>query len=300
MRALITGGAGFIGSHLAEELAMQGNDVVILDNMSSGKKENLKGIKVKLYKGDVRNMSHVLKASKGCDCIFHMAAIVSVQASIVDPFETEQVNALGTLNVLEAARENKVRKVVFSSSAAIYGDEVKLPAVESSPPQPISPYGITKMLGEYYCKVYANIHGIDTCVLRYFNVYGPRQDARSPYSGVLAIFMKLIKDGKSPIVFGDGTQTRDFVYVKDVVRANMLASKAKTHGDAFNVATGKESSLNDLVRILSKIHKKSIRPTHEPPRPGDIVRSVADVRKAKKIGFKAEYSLEQGLIKTIG
>ena len=292
----ITGGAGFIGSNLAEAFARE-NEIVIIDDLSSGKQENLEGINVRLVKGSILDLKLLKSAFQDADCVFHEAAIASVQRSIQDPIWTERVGTEGTLNVLVAARDSGVRKVVFASSAAVYGDSSELPKREEMCADPKSPYAVSKMVGEHHCKVFRDLYGLETVVLRYFNVFGPRQDPSSEYSGVISRFISTLIRGEQPVIFGDGEQTRDFVYVKDVVHANILASRSGC--GIFNIASGRRTSLNELASLIGKILECDVQPEHDDPRPGDIRDSLADISRARDIGYKPETSLEDGLAETI-
>jgi len=293
---VITGGAGFIGSHLAEALSI-GNDVLVIDDLSAGKRENLVGLDIEFQKGSITDLEHLKETFQGADCVFHQAAIASVKKSIDDPLRTNEVGIDGTLKVLVAARDAGVRCVVQASSAAVYGSSEQLPKSESMAPEPISPYAVSKLTGECYARVFQELYGLQTVSLRYFNVFGPRQDPSSEYSGVISRFISALQAGKRPIIYGDGEQTRDFVYVKDVVRANILATHAST--GVFNVASGKSTSLNTLIATIAKIMGIEARPLYEPPRPGDIRHSLADISRAKMLGYNPEGSLEESLTETI-
>jgi len=303
MKICITGGAGFIGSHIAEECVNKGYEVIVFDNFSTGKKENLSFVKnfigssLKIVKGDVADYKAVSKAVKGCDAVFHEAAVASVQKSIENPPVTFESNAKGTLNVLEASRNNGVTKVIFACSAAIFGDHPEIPKREDSPVLPKSPYGADKYISEVYLRLYNELYNLTTVSLRYFNVFGPRQDPSSPYSGVISIFTTRIAQGKDITVFGDGKQYRDFIFVKDVVQANMLALEKLHSGfHYYNVGYGKATDLNTLITILQKIYQKEITVNYTDARPGDIKESVTDPSKIiKELGFTPGYSVEEGL-----
>ncbi|AMM54438.1 SDR family oxidoreductase [Pyrococcus kukulkanii] len=291
---IVTGGAGFIGSHIAETLA-EDNDVVVIDNLYSGKIENVPE-NVKFINADVRDFEAIADIIREADYVFHEAAQISVDESVRDPVFTEEVNVIGTLNVLMALAEGN-GKLIFASSAAVYGDNPNLPLKESETLSPISPYGVTKLAGEHYCRVFYEIYGVPTVVLRYFNVYGPRQS--SAYAGVISIFMRNAIKNEPLTIFGDGKQTRDFIYVKDVVEANLLvAQKKKAEGEIFNVATGKETTVLELALKIIDLSGSSSSIVFAPPRPGDIRRSVADISKLKKLGFSPKYTLEEGLKET--
>ncbi len=293
---VITGGAGFIGSHLAEALSI-GNDVLVIDDLSAGKRENLAGLNIKFQIGSITDLELLKKTFQGADCVFHQAAIASVKKSIDDPLRTNEVGIDGTLKVLVAARDAGVRCVVQASSAAVYGSSEQLPKSEAMAPEPISPYAISKLAGECYARVFQELYGLQTVSLRYFNVFGPRQDPSSEYSGVISRFISALQAGKRPIIYGDGEQTRDFVYVRDVVRANILAIHAST--GVFNVASGKSTSLNTLIATIARIMGIEARPIYEPPRPGDIRHSLADISRARGLGYNPEGSLEESLTETI-
>ena len=299
MKVLITGGAGFIGSHIAERLVEEGADVRILDNLSSGHKKNLSGFasKVDFIEDDIRDPDALGNAARGCDVIFHQAAVVSVPYSVEHPQETHDVNIQGTFNVLQAARQKNVRRVVYACSAAVYGEDPELPKREDMAPQPLSPYGVEKITGEYYLSVFNHLYNVETVSLRYFNVFGPRQDPNSPYSGVISIFVKKVLAGQIPIIFGDGEQYRDFVYVANVVEANLLAvSSPIAAGRSYNVGCGQKTSLNELLRLIGKKTGKDIRAHYEPSRQGDIRESLADIsRISKELGYKPSISVEEGL-----
>jgi UDP-glucose 4-epimerase len=299
MRALVTGGAGFIGSHIAQRLIARGDEVVVLDNLFTGSRKNVDaiGAGVRFVEGDVRSLATLEECAKGCDVIFHQAAIVSVPFSVERPQESHDVNIQGTLNALQAARAAKVKRVVFASSAAIYGEEPTLPKIETMVPAPISPYGVEKITGEHYLATWSRLFGVETVALRYFNVFGPRQDPRSPYSGVISIFVDRILAGKPITFFGDGSQTRDFVYVANVVDANMLAAtKAGVSCRMFNVACGGSTSLLELCTLIERAAGKTVERTFAEPRAGDIKDSVADIGRAKsELGYTPKIDVETGL-----
>ena len=298
-KALVTGGAGFIGSHLVEGLLSKGCEVTVLDNLSTGRLSNLGHIRdhIIFYQGDIRDQEILVKAARDCDIIFHHAAVVSVPWTVDNPVDSAMVNQMGTLFVLEAARKNNVKRVVIASSSAVYGDDPVLPKHENMNPKPQSPYAVQKLTGEFYTNLYLDLYGLETVCLRYFNVYGPRQDPSSPYSGVISIFMTRACSKEAPVIYGDGNQYRDFVFVKDVVRFNLLAADAgKASGKIFNVGTGRFVRINSLWEMISKLAGIDIKPEHEPPRPGDILESVADIDCAgKDLGFEPDYSFEKGL-----
>jgi UDP-glucose 4-epimerase len=296
---LITGGAGFIGSHLAEALAAGSARVRVLDDFSTGRRENLAAVagQVEVIEGDVRNRLVAERAVSGADVVVHLAAVSSVQASVDDPRKVWEVNCGGTLNLLEAARAGRVHRFIFASSAAIYGDHTDLPLVEELPPRPLSPYAASKAAGESLCRSYCATFGLPTVSLRFFNVYGPRQDPHSPYSGVISIFAEQMRQGQSPVVSGDGQQTRDFVYVADVAGAILRAAdREEAVGGVFNVAGGEETSVLQLVEVLNRTLAKHLAPAFGPPRAGEVRRSWADVGRAKDaLGWTAGRALTDGL-----
>ena len=291
MKYLVTGGAGFIGSHLVEALLQNGNEVVILDNLSTGSRENLRHLwhDFELIEGDVRDADTCLQAARNCDGIFHEAALVSVFDSIERPRDNHDINTTGTLNVLEAARLNGCKRVVYASSAAIYGNNPELPKNELMLPEPLSPYGSVKIAGEYYLKAHAEQYNMSCIALRYFNVYGPRQNPNSVYSGVISKFVDCALKGLHPTIFGDGRQTRDFVFVEDVVQANIRAMQTPLEQPFFNcnIATGISTSLLDLVDALQAITRTLPDPIFKMERPGDIRHSLANITRAHKfLGYQ--------------
>ncbi|MCB0178045.1 MAG: SDR family oxidoreductase [Anaerolineae bacterium] len=296
---LVTGGAGFIGSHIVDALAARGDKVRVLDNLSTGHRQNLAHLigQIEFIEGDLRNDAAVRDTVTDVDLVFHLAAMVSVPESMAKPLEAEDVNALGTLRLLSLAAEAGVRRLVLSSTCAVYGDEPTLPKTEVMAPQPKSPYAISKLAAENYCCLFNDSFGLETVVLRYFNVFGPRQDPSSAYSGVISIFVDKMMRGEVPLIFGDGEQTRDFVFVKDVVRANLLAAhKPKAAGQRFNIGTERQITINHLFRILSQIFKLDINPIYQPSRSGDIRYSYADASRAKTmLDWTAQVSFELGL-----
>jgi len=300
MKYVVTGGAGFIGSHIVEALAGV-HEVVVIDNFSSGKPKNLEGFpdSVTCITGSINDRPLLKEAFKGADGIFHLAAIASVAKSVDDPIATHETNLTGTLHVLLAARDCGVRKVVFSSSSAVYGDEPTLPKREDMPPVPRSPYAVSKLAAEFYCNVFSELFGQKTVSLRYFNVFGPRQDPHAEYAAVIPKFIARLLDNQPPLIFGDGCQTRDFVFVKDVVLANLLAMQSPATG-TFNIGSGQKIDLNTLAGNLARIMKVNLFPVYGEPRSGDIRDSVSDITAVKKaLGYKAAYSLDKGLAETI-
>jgi nucleoside-diphosphate-sugar epimerase len=302
MRYLVTGGAGFIGSNIADELVRRGNEVVVLDDLSTGKEENLAGIrgKIDFRTGTIIDLAAVQSAVKGADYVVHLAARTSVPKSVKDPIETNRVNIDGTLNVLVAARDAEVRRVVFAASSSAYGETPTLPKVETMQPEPISPYGVTKFVGELYLQVFGRVYGLENASVRYFNVFGPRQDPTSQYSGVLSRFMLAILKNESPVVYGDGEQSRDFTYIDNVVDETLRACTAPhVSGKVFNGGTGARITLNQVLKMLEKISGKKIQAQYDPPRTGDIKDSQADISLARKLlGYEPLVHFEEGLKKT--
>jgi UDP-glucose 4-epimerase len=301
-RVAITGGAGFIGSNLAYELATD-NTIIIIDDLSTGRAENIAGLtareNVTFTQGSILDLPLLEGAFKGVDFVFHQAAIPSVPRSIEDPLSTNEVNITGTLNVLIAARDNEVKKVIFASSSSVYGDTPTLPKKEDMTPHPQSPYALTKLVGEYYCQVFRQIYGLPTVCLRYFNVYGPRQNPDSEYASVIPRFISRVSQDKSPIIYGDGNQTRDFTFIQDVIQANIAAAESNTTG-IFNVGSGKNTTIDGLAEAVVKIMARDLKPIYQEPRAGDIEHSLADISRARAIGYEPKYSLEDGLRETIG
>lgn len=302
MRYVVTGGAGFIGSNTVEELVRRGHSVVVLDDFSAGKEENLAEVrnKITLIKGTITDIEVVRKAMHEAEYVLHLAARTSVPRSVKDPIETNRINIDGTLNVLVAARDAKVKRVVFAASSSAYGETPTLPKVETMHPQPISPYGVTKFVGELYAQTFGRCYAIENVSLRYFNIFGPRQDPSSPYSGVLAKFCTAYLEDTQPVIFGDGEQTRDFTYVENAVQANLLACEApNVSGRVFNIGTGARFSLNQTVELLSTISGKRLEVKYEPPRDGDIRDSLADITQAREmLGYDPQVRFEEGLKRT--
>ena len=302
MRYLVTGGAGFIGSHTVDELVRRGHDVVVLDDLSTGKIANLAQAKskIKFMQESITNLDPLREACRGVDCVIHLAAQTSVPRSVRDPIETNLVNVDGTLNVLVAARDAKVRRVVFACSCAVYGKTAVLPISESAGLGPISPYGLSKQVGEAYGRVFQELYGLEFVSLRYFNVFGPRQDPGSPYSGVLSVFNAALLGGTQPTVYGDGEQSRDFVYVENVVEANLLAAEAKgAPGLAINIGTGNRYTLNQTLALLEKITGRPAHAKYAASREGDIRDSQADIALAKQaLGYHPRIKFEEGLRRT--
>jgi nucleoside-diphosphate-sugar epimerase len=302
MRYLVTGGAGFIGSNTVDELVRRGYSVVVLDDLSSGKEDNLAEIrnKITFIKGSITDIEVVRKAMHEAEYVLHLAARTSVPRSVKDPIETNKINIDGTLNVLVAAKELKVKRVVFAASSSAYGETATLPKVETMQPEPISPYGVTKYVGELYGQTFGRCYGLENVALRYFNIFGPRQDPGSPYSGVLAKFCSAFLEDTQPVVFGDGEQTRDFTYVENAVLANLLACEApNASGKVFNVGVGGRISLNEVLRELGKITGKTLEAKYDAPRDGDIRDSQADISQAREIlGYEPQVTFEEGLRRT--
>jgi UDP-glucose 4-epimerase len=302
MRALVTGGAGFIGSHIVERLLQDGASVRVLDNFSSGKRENLETFQgdLEILEGDLRDAEVIKAAVRDVDLVFHLAAFISVPQSMIDPETCFAVNVSGTVTLMEAARKSGVRKVVLSSSTAVYGNPEKFPTDEETPLQPLSPYALSKQVNELYARLYTRTLNLPVTALRYFNVYGPRQRPDSEYAAAISIFTRRLVNGEPITIYGDGKQSRDFIFVKDVVCANLCAAKSDAAGEAFNICTGKETSLLDLLEELSEISPQQPEVRFELPRPGDIYRSKGDPEKAAMtLGFRAGTSLADGLAQTV-
>jgi Nucleoside-diphosphate-sugar epimerases len=301
---LVTGGAGFIGSHLAERLVTLGAKVRILDNLTTGKRQNLASFahQVELLEGSLTDLATVRKAIAGVAVVFHQGALPSVARSVEDPLTTHQVNATGTLLLLLAAREAKVKRVVFASSSSVYGDTPTLPKREDMPPNPQSPYALSKLIGEQFCRLFWQLYGLETVSLRYFNIFGPRQDPTSQYAAVIPRFITALLRGERPTIYGDGEQTRDFTFVDNCVQANLLAATAEgVAGEVFNVGAGKQTSVNELFRLIrSLVGVNDIEPLYAPPRLGDVRHSLADITKAReRLGYEPSVLLEEGLERTI-
>jgi nucleoside-diphosphate-sugar epimerase len=302
-RYLVTGGAGFIGSHIVEALVARGESVVVLDDLSTGKRENLAGLqdRITFVEGDLRDLETVKEACGGVDYVLHQGALASVPRSIADPIASNEVNSNGTLNLLVAARDAGVKRVVYAGSSSVYGDTPKLPKQEDMPANPLSPYAISKYAGEMYCRVFARLYDLEAVVLRYFNVFGPRQDPTSQYAAVIPLFITALRRGEAPHVFGDGEQSRDFTYVANVVEANLLACEApKAAGQVINVACGGRITINELIEVMQRLLEVSTQPIYDPPRPGDVKHSMADITRARELlGYKVVLSLEEGLQRTV-
>jgi nucleoside-diphosphate-sugar epimerase len=302
-RVLVTGGAGFIGSHLVDRLVANGHEVRVLDDFSSGQESNLERAKpqIEVIRGSICDADVLARAVQGCALVFHEAAVPSVPRSIAEPVRTNQVNVDGTLLVLELARQAGVRRVVFAASSSAYGDTVELPKVESMPPTPLSPYALQKYAGEVYCRLYHQLYGLETVALRYFNVYGPRQNPDSEYAAVIPRFVRSCLSGEAPHIYGDGEQTRDFTFVADAVQANILASQSpRASGEVVNVAGGRRTSLNELFRVIRATTNATVEPVYEPARQGDVRDSLASLDRARQVlGYAPAVELAEGLARTI-
>lgn len=301
-KCVVTGGAGFIGSHIVEALCKRGDQVVVYDNLHSGYLKNIEPFitqyDVEMIHGDIMSRDHMVEVFAGATSVFHLGALISVPESMAKPVAYVTVNAAGSLHVLEACRLAKVKNVVLSSSAAIYGDNPVVPKLETMTPEPKSPYAVTKLDGEYYFQMYRAQHGLNAVALRYFNVFGPRQDPKSQYAAAVPIFIDKALKNQDITIFGDGEQTRDFIYVKDIAQANLLA--AEKGGDVFNVAWGQKITVNDLAKMIVRLTGSASKIVHLPERSGDIKHSMADNQKiVQKLGFKATSTLESGLRDTI-
>lgn len=299
MKYLVTGGAGFIGSNLAEELVQLGHKVIVIDDLSTGNLNNIKDFedKIEFVKGSILNSNLLRKCMSGCNGVFHQAAIPSVSRSLLNPKATSEANIEGTLNVLVTARDLKIKKIVFASSSSVYGDTVILPKQEEMEPSPKSPYALTKLVGEKYCEMFFKFYDVPSVCLRYFNVFGKRQNPESDYAAVIPRFIKAVLTDVRPTIFGDGNQTRDFTYIKDVVKANILAMQASIRdGTHINIACNKNISINALLGTINEIIGKNIEPIYEEKRMGDVRDSLADISKARKLlGYNPSYDLREGL-----
>jgi nucleoside-diphosphate-sugar epimerase len=303
VKVLVTGGGGFIGSHMVDRLLVDGHDVRVLDNFATGSRENLVDVRsdIELVEGDIQSYERVSNAVRGCEIVVHEAALPSVPRSVQDPLTSNATNVTGTLNVLLASRDAGVERVVYASSSSIYGVNPELPKHEALLPQPISPYAVAKLAGEGFCRSFWAVFGLETVALRYFNVFGPRQDPLSQYAAVIPNFITALMDGRPPRVFGDGQQSRDFTYVGNVVEGNVSAMHAEAvGGKVFNVAAGQRTSLNELLQTLERLTGRHVDPSYEEPRPGDVRHSQADISAAEReLGFRPEVSVEDGLRLTL-
>jgi UDP-glucose 4-epimerase len=303
MKTVVTGGAGFIGSNLVGVLLEGGHEVIVIDNLSTGKVENIANLQdnehFEFVKGSITDLSLLKQVFEDAESVFHQAAIPSVQRSVENPQATNEANVNGTLNVLIAARDCGVEKVVYASSSSVYGDTPTLPKREDMEPNPKSPYAVSKLAGEFYCRVFSEVYGLKTACLRYFNVYGPKQDPSSEYAAVIPRFITRVLNNQPPIIYGDGTQTRDFTFVKDVAHANILAMEQNAEG-VFNIACGEQISVNELATTIMKLVGVRLDVVYDTPRPGDIKDSLADISLAKgKLKYEPEFTLTKGLEETI-
>jgi nucleoside-diphosphate-sugar epimerase len=300
---LVTGGAGFIGSHIAEALVKRGDRVRVLDNLITGRRENLSPFadRIEFIEGDIRDYAATLRAAEGASVIFHQAAVPSVPRSVAEPALNHDINVNGTFNVLMAAREARARRVVYAASSSAYGDTETLPKQEEMSPSPLSPYAAAKLFGEYYCRVFTQVYNLETVSLRYFNVFGPRQDPSSPYSGVISKFITTLLYGETPVIYGDGGQSRDFTYIDNVVDANLRAAEsAQAIGRVINIGTGVQITLNALLDGLQKIIGSNIPARYEETRAGDIRHSLADISRARElIGYLPLVKFDEGLKRTV-
>jgi nucleoside-diphosphate-sugar epimerase len=303
VKALVTGGAGFIGSHIAARLVEDGHEVRVLDNFSTGDRANLGVLdgNFELVEGDMQSYERAHNAVQGCEVVFHQAALPSVPRSIQDPLTSNSANVVGTLNLLLAARDSEVRRVVFASSSSIYGADETLPKREDLPSMPISPYAVAKQAGEAYCRSFSRVYGLETVALRYFNVFGPRQDPLSQYSAVIPKFITALLRGESPVVYGDGEQSRDFTYIDNVVDANLRAAAAEgVEGETFNIACGDRISLNRLLEEIRGIVGSDVEATYLEPRQGDVKHSLADIGRAREhLGYEPIVGFNEGLQRTV-
>ena len=302
MKALVTGGAGFIGGHLVDALLAQGASVRVIDNFSTGRRSNLEHNlgRIELVEGDIADPEACARAMHGIDTVFHEAAIPSVARSVRDPVASNQANVSGTVMVLDQARKAGVRKLVYAASSSAYGDTPTLPKVETMTPAPLSPYAVSKLTGEHYVTVFGRLYGFETVSLRYFNVFGPRQDPASEYAAVIPKFVTTILDGGAPTVHGDGEQTRDFCFIENTVSANLLAAKATTRGEVVNVACGARISLNELLRRINGLLGTDVKANYGPGRAGDVRDSLADISAAQKLlGYEILFDVQAGLEKTV-
>jgi UDP-glucose 4-epimerase len=303
MKILVTGGAGFIGSHLVDAFLRAGHRVRVLDDFSSGRRENLRTVKddVEILRGDCADPRAAARAAAGMEAVFHQGALPSVARSVREPARSHRANATATLSMLIAARDAGVRRFIYAGSSSVYGDTKALPKVETMPTRPLSPYAVGKTTGEHYVRIFASLYGLETLTIRYFNVFGPRQAASSPYSGVISLFAKALFTGQTPLIFGDGKQSRDFTYVENVVEANRLALRARSlRGQVVNVAMGHRVTLNQLLSRMAAILGRRVRPERRPPRAGDVRHSLADIRQARKLlGYRPVVDFETGLRRTL-
>ncbi|MFC2014555.1 SDR family oxidoreductase [Chloroflexota bacterium] len=301
-KVIVTGGAGFIGTHLIRRLVGEGHKVTVLDDLSTGILTNLDEFlsenSIDFVEGSITDLPLLTELFQGVQSVFHLAAIPSVPRSVIEPVLSHQINATGTLNVLLAAKDAQVNRVIYSSSSSVYGDTPTLPKKEDMTPNPQSPYAVAKLSGEYYCAVFNKVYGLSTVCLRYFNVFGPGQNPDSQYAAVIPRFIKNCIKGDSPVIFGDGEQTRDFTFVKDVVTANLLAAKSEASG-VFNISRGDSITINRLTEHIIELTGSDLKPVYQEPRPGDIIHSLADISKATAFGYTPEHDLKTGLAETV-
>jgi nucleoside-diphosphate-sugar epimerase len=300
---LVTGGSGFIGSHIVDELLRRGERVRVLDDLSTGRKQNLSHVadRIEFHELDIRDLEKIRPAFSGVDYVVHLAAIPSVPRSVKDPLTSNSVNIDGTLHVLLAARDAGVKRLVFAASSSAYGDNPILPRVESHTPRPLSPYGLTKLAGEYYCQLFTQLYSLEAVALRYFNIFGPRQNPDSPYTGVLSLFIAAYIRGQVPVIFGDGEQSRDFTYVANAVKATLLACTAPgAAGKIINVGVGESFTLNRTIQLLNEIFGRQLQPQYRSAREGDVRESLADISLARQVlGYEPDFRYEDGLQKTV-
>lgn len=300
---VVTGGAGFIGSNIVDELLKRGESVRVLDNLSTGRAVNLAQVRDRISwcEADIRDLEKIRPHFEGADYVIHEAALPSVPRSVADPVTSNAVNIGGTLNALVAARDARVKRVVFAASSSAYGDNPVLPRVESQTPRPLSPYALTKLAGEYYCQIFTKLYGLKAVALRYFNIFGPRQNPDSPYTGVLSIFISSYLRGKTPVIFGDGEQSRDFTFVENAVDATLRACTAlEAAGRVINIGVGERHSLNQIIVMLNKIFGRDVKPRYDSPRPGDVHESHANLSLARQLlGYEPKVRFEEGLRRTV-
>lgn len=300
---LVTGGAGFIGSHIVHRLLEKGRPVRVLDDLSTGKHENLREVaaRIDFVEGDIRDVPTVERCLRGVEVVFHLAARASVPRSVAEPRPAHEINVTGTLNLLIAAEEAGARRFVYSASSSAYGDTPTMPKKVDMRPQPLSPYAATKLAAEDYCAVWAHVYSLPTVSLRYFNVFGPRQDPYGPYAAVIPAFVSRMLKGQPPIIYGDGEQSRDFCFIENVVNANMLAAEVPAvHGEVVNVACGEQTTLNEIVADLNKLLGTNVKPVYEPARPGDVKHSLADITETKRLlGYEPRVMFPEGLRRSI-
>jgi nucleoside-diphosphate-sugar epimerase len=303
MKILVTGGAGFIGSHLVEALVKEGHTVSVLDDFSSGKRENLRSVRgdVQVWRGDCASLAMARKAVRGVEAVFHEGAIPSVARSVENPAESHRANATATAHMLIAARDAGVRRFIYAGSSSVYGNTRVLPACEALTPRPLSPYAIGKLTGEHYVRAFSELYGMEGVTLRYFNVFGPRQDPSSPYSGVISLFTTALLSNRRPVIYGDGLQSRDFTFVQNVVAANQLALRAEMlRGEALNIANGRRTTLRQLLKMIARASGRPASARSAPPRAGDVRHSQADISLARKvIGYRPQVDVESGIRLTV-